>query len=60
MSGEPVTVEVRCPRCGRFVFEGVFDAVRVRHCQGYFLARATPAGLVIQSLDVLPARRRPA
>lgn len=47
---EPVTVEVRCPRCGRFVFEGVFDAVRVRHCDGYFLARTTAAGLVIQAL----------
>lgn len=57
---QPVTSEVRCPRCGRFVLEGLFESVRVRHCAGYFLARLTPTGLVVQELEPLPTRRRPA
>ncbi|MCC7089529.1 MAG: hypothetical protein IT295_10265 [Dehalococcoidia bacterium] len=46
------TVEVRCPKCGRFVLEGLFETLRVRHCGGYFIAQAQPGGmLLIQSAD---------
>lgn len=56
------TLEVRCPRCGRFVLEGLFEALRIRHCGGFFIAQATSSGLVVRAIEepgVLPSRARP-
>ncbi len=56
------TLEVRCPRCGRFVLEGLFEALRIRHCGGSFIAQSTSSGLVVRAIEepgALPSRARP-